>query len=410
MRVRRQVILGAAFAAAVSAGGALLAQDAPWMKVAPTNDLPNPYTTVEGFFKMPAGREWGSTSAVDVSPDGKIVWVAERCGMPPAEARKDDRARNSCWDANARQMLPLDPVLKFDQASGKLLASFGAGMMVFPHGIHVDRDGNVWVTDGQDNLPRRRPGQPADAPLPPAPDKVVGHQVFKFSPEGKLLLTLGKAGGNQPGQPADQASFYQPNDVIIYPNGDILVAEGHGNTHARLVKFDKSGKFLMEYGKRGTALEGEFDQPHGLAFDSKGRLFVADRSNNRIQILDANTFKTLDTWYQFSRLSGIAIDRNDVLYGADSESGSVNPAHGAWKRGIRIGSARDGKVTGFIPDPSGEGVTFTMVEGKPTLKRADGTAGPGGTLAAEGVAVDPQGNIYGAEVGPHKVQKYVRKK
>jgi DNA-binding beta-propeller fold protein YncE len=405
-------MLGAAFAVAVSGGIALLAQEAPWAKVAPVNDLPNPYTAVTDFFKLPAGREWGSTSAVDVSPDGKIIWVAERCGMPPegSEQRKLNRALNSCWEAAAGKMSALDPVLKFDQASGKLLASFGAGMMVFPHGIHVDRDGNVWVTDGQDNLPRRRPGQPADAPLPAAPDKVVGHQVFKFSPEGKLLLTLGKPGGNQPGQPADQASFYQPNDVITYPNGDILVAEGHGATHARLAKFDRSGKFLMEYGKRGSALEGEFDQPHGLAFDSKGRLFVADRSNNRIQILDANTFKTLDTWYQFSRLSGIYIDRNDVLYGADSESGSVNPAHGAWKRGTRIGSARDGKVTALIPDPSGEGVTFAVVDGKPTLKKADGSPAPGGTLAAEGIVVDLQGNIYGAEVGPHQVVKYVRKK
>ena len=409
-RVRQHVMVGAAFAVAVSGGIALLAQEAPWAKVAPVNDLPNPYTAVTDFFKLPAGREWGSTSAVDVSPDGKIIWVAERCGMPPVEQRKDNRALNSCWNAATRTMSSLDPVLKFDQASGKLLASFGAGTMVFPHGIHVDRDGNVWVTDGQDNLPRRRPGQPADAPLPPAPDKVVGHQVFKFSPEGKLLLTLGKPGGNQPGQPPDQASFYQPNDVITYPNGDILVAEGHGATHARLSKFDRSGKFLMEYGKRGSALEGEFDQPHGLAFDSKGRLFVADRSNNRIQILDANTFKTLDTWYQFSRLSGIYIDRNDMLYGADSESGSVNPAHGAWKRGTRIGSARDGKVTAFIPDPSGEGVTFAMVDGKPTLKKADGSPAPGGTLAAEGIVVDLQGNIYGAEVGPHQVVKYVRKK
>jgi DNA-binding beta-propeller fold protein YncE len=398
--------LGLALAVAVSGGVVLLAQDPPaWTKATPTNDLPNTYTTVEDFFKLPAGRQWGSTSAIDVSPDGRFIYVAERCGMADT-----GRARNSCWDAAAGKMLPLDVVLKFDQRTGNLVGSFGPGMFVFPHGIHVDRDGNVWVTDGQDNLPRRRPGQPADTPLPAPPATVVGHQVIKFSPEGKVLLTLGKAGGNQPGQPADPASFYQPNDVIVYPNGDILVAEGHGATHARLVKFDRTGKFLMEYGKRGSALEGEFDQPHGLAFDSKGRLFVADRSNNRIQILDASTFKTLDTWYQFSRLSGIAIDRNDMLYGADSESGSVNPAHGAWKRGMRIGSARDGKVTAFIPDPSGEGVTFAMVDGKPRLTKADGSPGPGGTLAAEGVAVDLEGNIYGAEVGPHRVVKYVRKK
>lgn len=404
MRVRRSVILGAALAVAALGGAVLLAQDAPWMKATPTNDLPNPYTTVEGFFKLPAGREWGSTSAVDVSSDGKVVWVAERCGMSADGAR----ARNSCWDAASGKMLPLDPVLKFDQASGKLLGSFGAGMLVFPHGIHVDRDGNVWVTDGQDNLPRA--GRGGEAATGPAPATVVGQQVFKFSPEGKLLLTLGKAGGNRPGQPADPASFYQPNDVITYPNGDILVAEGHGGANARLIKFDKSGKFLMEYGKRGSALEGEFDQPHGLAFDSKGRLFVADRANNRIQILDANTFKTLDTWYQFSRLSGIFIDRNDNLYGADSESGSVSPPHHQWKRGMRIGSARDGKVVAFIPDPSHNGLTYETIDGKVVPKMADGSKPPSGTLAAEGVAVDSQGNIYGAEVGPHKLQKYVRKK
>ena len=93
------------------------------------------------------------------------------------------------------------------------------------------RSGWQRLGDGRPGQPPAPPaGQPADAPLPPAPQKVVGHQVFKFSPEGKLLLTLGKPGGNQPGQPPDQASFYQPNDVITYPNGDILVAEGHGAT------------------------------------------------------------------------------------------------------------------------------------------------------------------------------------
>jgi hypothetical protein len=120
--------------------------------------------------------------------------------------------------------------------------------------------------------------------------------------------------------------------------------------------------------------------------------------------------KTLDTWYQFSRLSGIAIDRNDMLYGADSESGSVNPPHGAWMRGMRIGSARDGKVMYFIPDPSSVGEKFAMVDGKPVMTKADGSPGARGTLAAEGVAVDLQGNVYGAEVGPRKVQKYVMKK
>ena len=388
--------LALAGAISVTQAGAAAAQ----ATMAPVNDAPNPYSTVENYFKLPEGRPWGSTSAVDVDPDGKSIWVAERCGQ------------NGCWDRAKGAMSPVPVILKFD-ANGTLVKSFGTGIAVFPHGIHVDKEGNVWITDGQDNLPRRAPGAPADAPMPAMPAKVVGHQVFKFSPDGKLLLTLGKPGGNQPGQPADPASFYQPNDVITYPNGDILVCEGHGNaapSPARLVRFDKNGKFLREYGKMGSGPEGEFMQPHGLAFDSKGRLFVADRSNNRIQILDAETYKTLDTWYQFSRLSGIFIDKNDMLYGADSESGSVNPPHGAWKRGIRIGSAKDGKVIAFIPDPTSMDESFSMVDGKPVMKKNDGRPGATGTLAAEGVTVDAAGNIYGAEVGPKAVKKYVKKK
>jgi sugar lactone lactonase YvrE len=395
--VRVGLLAGATVVTVAGAGYQVLAQGGASMT--PVNQAQNPYQTIEGHFKLPEGRAWGSTSAVDIDKDGRTIWVAERCSA------------NLCWDAAKGEMSPLDPILKFD-TSGKLLLSFGKGMLVFPHGIHVDRDGNIWVTDGNDNLPRRRPGQPADAPLPPPPATVVGHQVFKFSPDGKLLLSLGKPGGNQPGQPADPASFYQPNDVITYPNGDILVAEGHGNAPpatARLIRFDKSGKFLREFGKMGSGPDGEFMQPHGLAFDSRGRLFVADRSNNRIQILDAESYKTLDTWYQFSRLSGIFIDKNDMVYGADSESGSVNPPHGAWKRGMRIGSAKDGKVQYFIEDPSSVGETFSMVDGKPMTKKADGSPGATGTLAAEGVAVDAAGNIYGAEVGPRKVQKYVKK-
>ena len=340
----------------------------------PTNDAPNPYQTVDNHFKMPEGRSWGSTSAVDIDKDGRSIWVAERCGA------------NSCLDSK------LDVVLKFDP-SGKLVRSFASGLMVFPHGIHVDRDGNVWVTDGQDNMPRRRPGDAADAPLPPAPAKVYGHQVFKFSPEGKLLLTLGKPGGNQPGQAADPASFYQPNDVITLSNGDILVAEGHSNaegTSHRIVRFSRDGKYLGQVGKRGSG-PGEFIQPHALALDSQGRLFVGDRSNNRIQIMTTDGVFIAE-WKQFSRPSGIYIDRSDTIYVADSESGSVAPPQAAWRRGIRIGSAKDGKLAAFIPDPE--------TRNAPEFR---------GTSAAEGVAADAQGNIYGAEVGPKALKKYVRK-
>jgi sugar lactone lactonase YvrE len=343
----------------------------------PVNDPPNPYQTVEGWAKLPEGRTWGATSAVDVDKDGTSIWVGERCGA------------NTCWDRAAGKMSALDPVLKFD-ASGKLVKSFGAGMFVFPHGIHVDRDGNIWVTDGQDNLPTRARGAAADSPLPPPPAKIVGHQIYKFSPDGTLLLTLGKPGGNQPGQPADPASFYQPNDVITNAAGDIFVCEGHSSAAsagARIVKLDKTGKFIKEWGKRGTA-PGEFDQPHAFAFDSKGRLFIADRSNNRIQIYDQDGNLLEQGWQQFSRISGLWIDKNDMLFAADSESGGVAKDRTNWTRGIRIGNVKDAKVLFFIPDP---------------------TQGATNTSAAEGVAVDRAGNIYGAEVGQRALKRYVKK-
>jgi DNA-binding beta-propeller fold protein YncE len=341
---------------------------------APTNSAPNPYVTIEQFFKMPEGRTWGSTSAVEIDKDGRSIWVAERCGA------------NTCLDRATGQMSALPSILKFD-SSGKLVASFGQGQLIFPHGIYVDRDGNLWVTDGQDDAPAASPQPTAGAPgaaatrFGPLPGSKRGHQVFKFSPEGKLLMTLGKAGGA-----AAPDFFYQPNDVLVAPNGDIFVSEGHGGANARVLKFNRDGKFIMAFGSKGSG-PNEMEHPHALAMDSRGRLFVGDRANNRIQIYDQSG-KLLDTWAQFSRPSGLYIDRQDMLYVADSESESVSRNHDGWKRGIRIGSATDGKVLYFIPDP---------------VDKATGTS------AAEGVAVDALGNVYGAEVGPRALKKYVRK-
>ena len=366
----------------------------------PTNDAPNPYTTIENHFKLPEGRTWGSTSAVDIDPDGKSIWVAERCGA------------NTCYDRAKAAMSPLPVILKFDE-SGKLVRSFGTGIAVFPHGIHVDRDGNVWITDGQDNIPRRAPDAPRRLAAAAGAGQGRRPPGLQVQPRRQAAAHARQA-GRQPARASRPTRRRSTSPTTSSPTRTATSWSPRATATprrppARLIRFDKSGKFLREFGKMGTGPQGEFMQPHGLAFDSRGRLFVADRSNNRIQILDAESYKTLDTWYQFSRLSGIFIDKNDMIYGADSESGSVNPPHGAWRRGMRIGSAKDGKVIAFIPDPTSVGETFSMVDGKPVMKKADGSPGATGTLAAEGVAVDAAGNIYGAEVGPRAVKKYVKK-
>lgn len=365
MRVRmhwtRAAWVAATLAAMLLRSAPLGAQSA----MAPVNDRPNPYVTQEGWAKLPAGRTWGATSAVAIDRDGVSVWVGERCGA------------NDCSTSD------LDPILKFD-ANGNLARSFGKGLIAWPHGMTVDHEGNVWVTDARDNLAALRAAAGEGGRIDST--RLYGHQIFKFSPEGQLLMTLGsRGGGREPGY------FYQPNAVLIAPNGDIWVAEGHSSragSNARLLKFDRSGRLLLTLGSTVGNAPDRFDQPHALAMDSQGRLFVGDRTNNRILIMDQQG-RTLDTWYQFSRASGIFIDTNDVIYVADSESGSIAPERPEWKRGIRIGNARTGDVTAFIPDP----VETTR-----------------NTSAAEGVAVDRNGVIYGAEVGPRALKRYVRQR
>jgi DNA-binding beta-propeller fold protein YncE len=312
------------------------------------NERPDPYAMDQTFFKLPAGRKIGSTVTLSVDPDGKSVWVFERCGD---------------WECVGKDV---DPVLKFD-AQGNLVTSFGAGYFVRPHGLHVDFEGNVWVTDdqGPDGRDPRRDG--------------MGHQVFKFSPDGELLLTLGTAGvaGDGPDQ------FNRPSAVFVAPNGDIFVGDGHGpGSNARVLKFAADGTLIEIWGERGTA-PGQFASPHSLAMDSRGRLFVGDRENDRIQIFDQDG-NFLEQWTQFGRPSGIYIDANDVLYVADSQSGDEDVGRPDWKEGIRIGSALDGTVIAFIADIDADG-------------------------SQEGVTADAGGIVYGSLTAGMALRRYVKR-
>jgi sugar lactone lactonase YvrE len=239
-------------------------------------------------------------------------------------------------------------------------------MFNFPHGATVDRDGNLWVTDARGAGGR-------------------GHQVFKFDPSGRVLMTLGKAGVSGAGSDL----FDQPTDLVIAPSGDIFVTDSHrGGKNNRVVRFTKDGRFVKEWGRKGSG-PGEISEPHTIAMDSRGRLFVGDRENNRIQIFDQEgTF--IAEWRQFGRPSGISISADDTIYVADSESGPDTGANELMgiKKGIRIGSARDGRVTAFIED---------MESTTPDHS------------GAEGVGVDAAGNVYGGVVRRQMLERHVRR-
>jgi NHL repeat len=350
-----------------NSANALLAQGAAKVGNPITGEgLPNPTPKViRNWGELPAGRTWGTTAGVDIDPIDGHVWAYERCGAGAAAGAGGGGV--SC------DTTVVDPIFKFDRQSGKVLANFGKGVMVTPHGISVDRQGNVWIADFGGNEAGTK-----------------GHQVHKFSPKGEKLLSLGTAGkpGNADGQ------FNQPNDVVVGPDGSIYVADGHDaqgmTTNAaiaegikrgatsRISKFSPDGKFIKSWGKIGVR-HGEFRTPHAVMFDSKGRLWVADRGNHRIEIFDAEG-KYLESRYMYGRVSGFFIKDNTV-YAIDSESGPLN--HPNWRDGVRIGPLDEDRITAFIPPFEREDRVY------------QGTAG-------EGVAVDADGNVYAAE-GPNSL-------
>ncbi len=329
---------------------------AAWAVDAAAQVPTNPYRPDYTWGELPDGRNWGATSAMYPAPDGNL-WVAERCGQ------------NSCVGSD------VDPVLLMDP-DGNVLRSFGAGLISWPHGMYVEPNGNVWITD---------------AAVSGSEEVGLGHTVMKFSPRGELLLTLGT-----PGEPGDPPSrLTRPNDVVVAPDGTIFVAEGHGPADPnRIHTFAPDGTYLSTIGETGYA-PGQFLEPHAIAMDSQGRLFVGDRYNNRIQILEQDgTF--VAAWTQFGRPSGIFIDENDLIYVADSESGPApnqytGQRNAGWERGIRIGDARTGWVFHFIPETWNNPNLGVM-----------SFSGP------EGVAVDREGNVYAAEVSQRRVVKHTR--
>ena len=325
--------------------------------------LPNPAPVVTANWgKLPEGRMWGSSAGIEIDPIDGNIWAYERCG---AGALQGDEI--SC-DTNL-----VDPIFKFDRTTGEVLANFGKGLMMTPHGIHVDAQGNVWVTDFAANAAGTK-----------------GHQVHKFSPTGELLMSLGTAG--KPGTGPNQ--FNQPNDVITAPDGSIFVSDGHSGqgmtsdealqkglasgATARIIKFAPDGTKLMEWGKLGVR-HGEFRTPHAMAFDAEGRLWVVDRGNHRIEIFDQQG-QYLDSRYMYGRISGIFI-KDGMVYAIDSESSPMG--HVNWRNGVRIGPVGEDRITAFIPPFEREDRVY------------QGAAG-------EGVAVDADGNVYAAE-GPNSL-------
>ncbi len=326
--------------------------------------VPNPAPNVTtNWGALPEGREWGSTAGIDIDPLDGHIWAYERCGASAFGGGVPVNCDNN----------PVDPIFKFDRNTGEILANFGAGIMVTPHGIHVDADGNVWVTDFVGNEAGTK-----------------GHQVHKFSPEGELLMSLGTAGqaGSGPGH------FNQPNDVITASDGSIFVADGHSGQNmttnqameegraagrtGRIIKFSADGEFILEWGQIGVR-HGEFRTPHALAIDSQGRLWVADRGNHRLELFDLYG-NYLESRYAYGRISGMFI-KDDMMYAIDSESSPTN--HPGWRNGVRIGPVDEDRISGFIPPFEREDRVY------------QGTAG-------EGVAVDADGNVYAAE-GPNSL-------
>ena len=350
-------------------------------KPVPKPTLPNPYRldpdwpTLPATMHGPNGHKWGEVIRVHVAPNGN-VWVFHRCffDKPAGDASCVNRG-----DGNP-------PILEFNPA-GKLLRSFGVGLFAHPHGFTVDKDGNIWTTDTNDEQ------AVLGLPAKDAKGGTLGQAVMKISPEGKVLMTIGTPGVGGIGP----YTFDRPTGVSVATNGDIFVADGHSGNKSnsgRIVKYSADGKFIKTWGRLGSE-PGNFREPHDLFVGgSKGYVYVADRQNNRIQVFDQDG-NFIAAWKQFGQPSSVFVDKNDNIYvGAtyqDPARGNVMRATtGPNDRAIVIGNAITGELEYLIPDPG-------------DLSRMTDTG-----TSASGIAVDDQGSIFAADVGFNNLRKYVR--
>lgn len=300
-RSRSRQVRAALAAALLTLGcGPALAQD--------RTSLPDPYEQPDpGWAKLPPGSAWGDVVGMQQAPDRSVV-VLHRCHD------------GSCFGR------PEDPIRVFDEA-GRLVRSFGAGMFVRPHGLWIDAAGAVWVSD-----------QEVQGDL--------GAVVYKFDARGRLLMTIGTRGKS--GSPQD-GRLTQPTDIVTNRVGDIFISEGHGGSGAevnRISRFDRRGRFVASFGATGTG-PGQLRTPHNLAIDSQGRLFVADRQNNRLALF-AQDGRFIAAWTQFGRPSGVFINTHDRLYVSDSQSSPRN--NPGYAKGWWVGDAKTGAALSFTPD------------------------------------------------------------
>jgi hypothetical protein len=277
------------------------------------------------------------------------------------------------------------PIIHF-APDGHIIKMFGADQIAYPHGMFVDKDDNVWVTDLQSNTdPAARRGRPIPSADGKPPPKPLGATVTKFSPDGKILLQLGTPGVYG----KDATHFSQPSDVITNDKGEIFVADAHDSEPSNnlIVKFDKAGKFIKSWNACKPTDKSQIDCAHALAFDSKGDLYVGNRANNVVDVYDQDG-KLLKSYTEFGKPSGLFIDKNDLIYVSDSQSGTGNNMK--FVKGVHIADLKTGELKYFLPDALGNMSPWS---------------GPG-TLTPEGVTMDKDGIIYTSHVTPGGIGRW----